>query len=276
MILLGGCAVAVGVIRLPAPCIGAHFVDTKLGLPAQKFFSIGWICIKNSNVTLPPRSGLVFELPTASLGHSSQHVENRIALAGSEVDRDTSRICFYFLEGCDMTLCEIDDMDVIANASAIVSSIIHAEDGKIFAPADSDLSDVGHEIVGDACGVLTDTTRGVSATWIEIAENHNVPFWIGFVQVSEKFLNEQLGAAVRIGGTDFDLLSDGHLLDQAVDGSGGGEDKVFTPILGEQVEEMECASEIVVVVTDGLLDTFADGFEACKMDTGVEGEFMKD
>lgn len=109
-------------------------------------------------------------------------------------------------------------MDVIAHTGAVRSGVVHAEDCEILAAADGDLGDVGHEVVGNARGVLAYATGGVGAARIEVTQDEDVPLWVGLVQVAQELLDEELGAAIRVGGADLDVLGDGHFLDQAVDG----------------------------------------------------------
>ena len=61
------------------------------------------------------------------------------------------------------------------------------------------LCDVGHEVVGDTLGVLADGAGLVRADGVEVAQKDNVPLLVGDVQVAQDLLNEELGAAVRVG-----------------------------------------------------------------------------
>lgn len=68
-----------------------------------------------------------------------------------------------------MSLREIDDVDVIADGSAVFGGVVVAEDGEIGTTADGDLCEKGEEVVRDAQGVFTQSARGVGAGWVEVA-----------------------------------------------------------------------------------------------------------
>lgn len=175
-----------------------------------------------------------------------------------------------------MSLGQIDDVDIVANTGTIGGGIVHPKDGEMLPATDGDLSDVGHEIVGDTSGILADLTGSVGAARVKVAEDEDVPLGIGLVQIAQKLLDEELGASVRVCGADLSVLRDGHLLDHPVDGGRGGEYKILAVVLGEQVEEVEGAGEVVVVVADRLLDRLSDGLEPRKVDAGEERELRED
>ena len=55
-----------------------------------------------------------------------------------------------------MAAGQVHDMDVVADAGTVGSGVVIAEDMDLFQLAHSHLGDVGHEVVGDAVGVLAD------------------------------------------------------------------------------------------------------------------------
>ena len=59
-----------------------------------------------------------------------------------------------------MAAGQVDNMDVVAHAGAVGGRVVIAKDVDLLQLADSDLGDVGHEVVGDAVGVLADQADG--------------------------------------------------------------------------------------------------------------------
>ena len=65
-------------------------------------------------------------------------------------------------------------MDIIAHAGAVGRGVIVAEHMHLFQRAHGHLGDVGHQIVGDAVGVLADEAAFMSADGVEIAQQGHI------------------------------------------------------------------------------------------------------
>jgi len=48
---------------------------------------------------------------------------------------------------------------------------------QLFAPADGELGDEGHQVVGDALRVLPDPAGGVGTDRVEVPQQSDVPAW---------------------------------------------------------------------------------------------------
>ena len=90
-------------------------------------------------------------------------------------------------------------VDVVADAGAVHRVVVVPEDAELGATPHCNLADVRYQVVRDALWVLTDPAAGVSADWIEVAQQDDVPFRIGGREVPADLLNKVLGLAVRIG-----------------------------------------------------------------------------
>ena len=171
-----------------------------------------------------------------------------------------------------MTFGEVDDVDVVAEASAVVGCVIVAEDIEFGEFAGGNFHDVRHEVVGDTVGVFAEETGGVVADRIKVAKSDDVEFGVGGGEVFEDFLNHVFGFAVGIGELDagrhgFDALFDALV---AIDGGRRGEDEVFDIVGLHGLEEIESAGDVVVVIAERLFDGFGDGFEPSEMNDEVE------
>ena len=96
-------------------------------------------------------------------------IQHAVAVAGAQVADEETGLLRQLLDSRYMAAGQIHDMDVVAHAGAVGGRVVVAKDVDLLQLADSDLGDVGHEIVGDAVGVLADQsgrmrTDGVEAT----------------------------------------------------------------------------------------------------------------
>ena len=82
-----------------------------------------------------------------------------------------------------MAFGKIHHMDVVSHTGSVRSIIIVAEHTQFFQLAYSYLGDIGHQVIGDTVGVLSDGTALVSADGVEITQKYNVPFRICFLDV---------------------------------------------------------------------------------------------
>lgn len=60
------------------------------------------------------------------------------------------------VEGGNVTGCQVAHVDVVAHAGAVGGGVVVAKDLNGLELAHGDLGDIGHQVVGDALGVLAD------------------------------------------------------------------------------------------------------------------------
>ena len=162
-------------------------------------------------------------------------------------------------------------MDVVAHAGTVGRRIVIAEDSEFLALAHSHLGDIGHQVVGDAVGVLTDASAGVRSHGVKVAQQDDVPFRVGFLDVHQHLLEHRLCPAVGIGTLTFrTVLGDGNLHGVAVDSGAGGEDDVLAAILAHDIDQHQRAADVVLVILPRLLHTLAHSLESGKVNAGVE------
>ena len=166
-----------------------------------------------------------------------------------------------------MAAGQIHHVDVVAHAGAVRGGVVVAEDVHLFQLAHGDLGDVGHQVVGDAVGVLADEAGLVGTDGVEVAQQGHVQAGVGLADIGQDALGEGLGGAVGVGGgTDGEVLGDGHAGGVAVDGGGGAEHEVVAAVAAHHVQNDQGAVEVVVVVFDGLGDALAHSLVGCKLD----------
>ena len=166
-----------------------------------------------------------------------------------------------------MAAGQVHDMDVVADAGAVGGGVVIAEDMDLFQLAHSHLGDVGHEVVGDAVGVLADEAGLVGADGVEVAQQSHVQGGVSLADIGEDALGHGLGGAVGVGGgTHGEILGDRHTGGVAVDGGGGAEHEVVAVVPAHHIQDDQRAVEVIVVVFDGLGHALADGLIGCELD----------
>ena len=166
-----------------------------------------------------------------------------------------------------MAAGQIDDVDVVAHAGAVRGGVVVAEDVHLFQLAHGHLGDVGHQVVGDAVGVLADEAGLVGTDGVEVAQQGHVQAGVRLADIGQDALGEGLGGAVGVGGgTHGEVLGDGHTGGVAVDGGGGAEHEVLAAILAHHIQDDQGAVEIVIIVFDGLGNALTHGLVGRELD----------
>ena len=198
-----------------------------------------------------------------------QHVHDAVALAGAQVADEEAAAGLQLPDGADVAAGQVHHVDVVADAGAVGGGVVVAKDVDLFQLADRHLGDVGHQVVGDAVGVLADQARLVGADGVEVAQHRHIHAGVGLADVGQDPLGEHLGGAVRVGGVaDREVLGDGDAGRVAVDGGRRAEHKVVAVVPAHDVQDGQGAVEVVGVVLDGLVDALAHRLVGCKLNDG--------
>ena len=94
-----------------------------------------------------------------------------------------------------MSLGEVDDVDVVAQAGAVGGVVVVAEHADLLELADGDARDERHEVVRDAGGIFADEAARVRAHRVEVAEHRHVQLGVDPRDVGEHDLVDALGLA---------------------------------------------------------------------------------
>ncbi len=176
-----------------------------------------------------------------------------------------------------MALGQIHHVDVIPDAGAVVGGVVVAIDAELFPAADGGLGDVGHQVIGNAPGILADQAALVGADGVEIPQQHHAPLPIRMGNSGENLLGHVLGPAVGVGAAAGAAgLPQGHLVVPGVDGGGGGEDDPLAAGLLHDLGQHQGGVEVVVIVPPGLGNALAHGLEAGEVNDGGNFIFGED
>ena len=261
--------VAIGVVLLPVPAVGAHLLDAVLSHPAQLVLGLGGVGVALRDITGAARVDDVGDLLAAGLGEGMDDIQHAVTLAGAQIADEEAAAGLQLADGAHMAPGQIHNMDVVTHTGAVRGGVVVAKDVHLFQLAHSHLGNVGHQVIGDAVGVLADQAALVGADGVEVAQQRHIQAGVSLADVLQDALGEGLGGAVGVGGsTHREVLGDGHTGGVAVDGGGGAEHEVMAIMMAHHVQNDQRAVEVIVVVLDGLGHALAHSLVGCKLDDG--------
>ena len=130
---------------------------------------------------------------------------------------------------------------------------------------------LGHQVIGDAVGVLADQAGLVGTDGVEVTKQGHVQGGVSLADIGQDALGKGLGGAVGVGGgTHGEVLCDGHAGGVAVDGGGGAEHEVAAIVAAHHVQNDQGAVEVVIVVLDGLGNALAHSLIGGKLDDSID------
>ena len=89
-------------------------------------------------------------------------------------------------------------MNIVSYTSSIRSIIIISKYTKFLQLTNSYLCDIWHKVIGDTIWILSNCSTLMCANWIKVTKNHNIPFWICFLDIGKHLLQHGFCPAVRV------------------------------------------------------------------------------
>ena len=263
--------IPIRILTLPVPTVTTHFFYAVLGFPTEFSFGLGWIAVAGGDVAGTAGLDGVGDFNSVDFLKSGDYVQNGIAIAGTDVIDSEAALALDGFQGADMGAGEVNDVDIVAHSCTIGGVVVVTKDAQLFTLAYSYLGDVGHQVIGDTVGILTYQAALVCADGVEVAEEYDVPLLVGTLEIHQDFFQHALGLSVGVGTMALGaLLGDGDDGGIAIDGGGGREDDVLASVLAELIEQHEGAVHVVLVIFQGFGNALTNGFQAGKMDAGIE------
>ena len=99
--------------------IPAHILQRFFRLPAQKLFGFGRIGVVYRDIAGTARGDHIRYRDFVYAGKGTDHVQYGIPVAGAEVDDLGAGMPGCVVAGLDMTACQVDNMDVIADTGPV-------------------------------------------------------------------------------------------------------------------------------------------------------------
>ena len=158
-------------------------------------------------------------------------------------------------------------MDIVPYSGTVRRIVVIAEHIQMIQLAHCHLGNVGHQVIGDTVGSLADQPGLVCADWIEVTQQHHVP-WVGVavlrircMQIGKDLLQHGFGLAIRIRAAAFGTgLRNGDYRRVAIDRGRGGKDNVLAVVTAHNIHQHQRTANIVVIVLPGFQHRFTYRF----------------
>jgi hypothetical protein len=118
-------AVTLGVVLSPEPEILASLLEGTLSLPAELGVSAGGVGSEVEDIASATGSDLVGLVLSDSGGEGADHLVDSAAPAGTQVPgAHTGVVGAQVVQGLEVTVCEIQDVEVIADGGTVVRGVV--------------------------------------------------------------------------------------------------------------------------------------------------------
>lgn len=257
-------AVTLGVVVDPPPQICAGILHLQLSLPVQLLVGQARVGREIENVTLSTLNHIVLQIAANHGTECLDHLEDSATATRAQVPSlETGLACAQVVKRSQVTLGKIAHVDVVADSGSITRGVVFAEYKQLLALTGGDLAQQRQQVEGDALGVLTHNSSGVSTARVEVTQIGTVPLLIGLAGllqvvalgidvVLDDLLDHELGPAIGVCWASRAGLGDGNHVGEAggvaVDGSGRGEDDVGDIVLGHRAQQGDASANIDTVV----------------------------
>src|SRR5215469_15517758 len=146
---------------------------------------------------------------------------------------------------------KIDDMNEVADSSAIRSVVVVSPNPQLLLFSDRHLRHKRQQVVGNPERVFSDEPAFMCANRIEVSQNANAPIIVRSIKVLQHFLDEKLCSTVRICRPEGMLLVERQITRYPVNSGGRTEDERLYLCLLHGRYETHCSHDVVVVIAHG-------------------------
>ena len=239
--------------------------------PSQKFLSLGCICPESRQITVAAGTNYVRQFHTIDLLEGIDQFQNRNTVAGTQVDGlDTLMLCSIF-QRLQVANCQIHNMQIIALAGAVGGIIVTTENCQLFQLASCYAANIGHQVVGDTIRIITNQAGFMGTDGVEITKQNCAEIRVCSAVVGQNPFIHNLSPAIGRGGLNGrHLFLIGMGVIGTVNRGRGRENQTFAAELFHHFHHRHGAVQVIAVVLQGLLDTFAHCFVGCKMNDCID------
>lgn len=235
---------------VPGPgALNYRFKTGVLWIPAELCASFGGVGYECCAVSGAPRLDFGGNGVSGDTAADIDDFFDGVAIAVAEVEGAANA----GLEGENVRLCEVFDVDVVAYTSTVTGFIIIAEDVDFFAFALCDLKNEGNEV---AFRYVRFAVGFGGTAGVEIAEEDAFNA-VDLLGPLEDFFTEEFGFAVDAFGVLRKGFVHWDFFGRSIGGTGGGENEFLAVGFNHGVHEVERSADVVFEERQGLFHRFA-------------------
>lgn len=169
-----------------------------------------------------------------------------------------------------MAICEIGDVNIVPDTSAIGSAVVVPEDSESLAFLDYDLLDEGEKVVRVLIGLIAKQIGLVSPARVEVPKGYNSPILVHTAQRAKQHLHAGFG--LSIGAAWQFVVSFCAVVLVTVHSSSGGEDEVLAvSVLLHQFEQIYRANHVIFIVEHRFGKRFSNSLLGSKVHNSIDG-----
>ena len=201
---------------------------------------------------------------------------NGNTITGTQVDGfDAIMVCSIF-QSLQMANSQVHHMQVITLAGTVGGIIVATKYGQLFQLPGSHTPDVGHQVVGNTVGIVTQQAGCMGTDGVKVPQQNGTEVGMGGAVVGQDPLDHDFGPAIRrrrLDSRHLFLVRMGII--GSIDSRGGRENQFLAASLLHDFQQSHGAVQIVAVILEGLPDTLTHSLKACKMDNSVDLVVLK-
>ena len=117
--------VTLRIVLSPAPQVLARVLERALGTPAELGVGAGGVGGEVEDVACATGRDFVWQVAADGGGEGLDHLVDGAALAGAQVPgADTGVVLAEVVEGCEVAVGEVEDVDVVADGGAVFGVVV--------------------------------------------------------------------------------------------------------------------------------------------------------
>lgn len=173
-----------------------------------------------------------------------------------------------------MALGQVNNVDVVAHACAVQCLVVAAEDVQVRKVTVDHAHYVRHQVVWDVVWTLSNESALMCSNWVEVPKRDDTPLLLAGCPVLHDLFNHGLGLSVGVDWLYLVGLSAERVL--PVDAGTRGEDEAVNLVLVNQLQQVDGATHVVLVVLKRLGHRLTHCFVGRKMDATRDGVTLED
>lgn len=241
-------------------------------LPMENFGGFFAVAVDGGDVAGTAWHDFGIELDARHFFKSIDHLQDGDPIAAPEIE-SVEMFCIFLihnvLQGQYVGVCDVGDVQVIADARAVSSVVVVAENLQLLAFSAGDLCHDGDQVVGRVVRQFAILARHVGSDGVEIAQGDAVQLGMYLREKVDHLFANLFRVGVRTKRDAHGrLFADGEFSNIAINGAGRGENEVGDLKFVARLQYVLQGVEIVAIVFQRFCHGFGNRLESCKVNDG--------